>query len=335
MTDLLTIEGLRTTFRTQNGEIAAVDNVDLSVAKGRTLGIVGEFGCGKSILSLSVMRLVPPPGRIAAGRITFDGRNLLDLSPAEMRGLRGNRIAMIFQEPMTSLNPVFTVGRPDHRGDARARPLGVLGRTARPRDRGAGPCAHSRAGAALRRIPAPDVGRHAPAGDDRDGAGLRAGPADRRRTHHRAGCHRAGADPGPAARLAAGNRHGNNSDHARSWHRRRNGRRGRGDVRRPRGRTRAGRRRSSTIRSTRIRWACSAPSRRSRSNATVCWRSRAPCRRRSTCHRAAGSIRAAYSPMRRAARRIRRCGSLPNPTASPACTRPSRRWWDELHACPA
>jgi peptide/nickel transport system ATP-binding protein len=110
MTDLLTIEGLRTTFRTPNGEIAAVDGVDLSVAKGRTLGIVGESGCGKSILSLSVMRLVPPPGRIAAGRISFDGRNLLDLAPAEMRSLRGNRIAMIFQEPMTSLNPVFTVG---------------------------------------------------------------------------------------------------------------------------------------------------------------------------------------------------------------------------------
>jgi peptide/nickel transport system ATP-binding protein len=110
MTELLTIEGLRTTFRTPNGEIAAVDGVDLSVAKGRTLGIVGESGCGKSILSLSVMRLVPPPGRIAAGRISFDGRNLLDLSAAEMRGLRGNRIAMIFQEPMTSLNPVFTAG---------------------------------------------------------------------------------------------------------------------------------------------------------------------------------------------------------------------------------
>ena len=110
MTDLLTIEGLRTTFRTQNGEIAAVDGVDLSVATGRTLGIVGESGCGKSILSLSVMRLVPPPGRIAAGRISFDGRDLLELSPAEMRGVRGNRIAMIFQEPMTSLNPVFTAG---------------------------------------------------------------------------------------------------------------------------------------------------------------------------------------------------------------------------------
>ena len=110
MTDLLTIEGLRTTFRTPNGEIAAVDGVDLAVARGRTLGIVGESGCGKSILSLSIMRLVPPPGRIAAGRINFDGRDLATLSPAEMRDIRGNRIAMIFQEPMTSLNPVFTVG---------------------------------------------------------------------------------------------------------------------------------------------------------------------------------------------------------------------------------
>ena len=146
MTDLLTIEGLRTTFRTQNGEIAAVDGVDLSVAKGRTLGIVGESGCGKSILSLSVMRLVPPPGRIAAGRISFDGRNLLDLSPGEMRGLRGNRIAMIFQEPMTSLNPVFTAGD-------------QITEAMRAHDRAASSAAlRTRASAALARvrIPAPE-----------------------------------------------------------------------------------------------------------------------------------------------------------------------------------
>jgi peptide/nickel transport system ATP-binding protein/oligopeptide transport system ATP-binding protein len=107
---LLSIAGLRTVFRTSNGDVAAVDDVDLAVARGRTLGIVGESGCGKSVLSLSIMRLVPPPGRIAAGRIDFEGRNLLDLPVPEMRALRGNRIAMIFQEPMTSLNPVFTVG---------------------------------------------------------------------------------------------------------------------------------------------------------------------------------------------------------------------------------
>jgi peptide/nickel transport system ATP-binding protein/oligopeptide transport system ATP-binding protein len=110
MSELLSISGLRTVFRTRNGEVAAVDDVDVSVARGRTLGIVGESGCGKSVLSLSIMRLVPPPGRVDAGRIMFDGRDLLTLPMPEMRAIRGNRIAMIFQEPMTSLNPVFTAG---------------------------------------------------------------------------------------------------------------------------------------------------------------------------------------------------------------------------------
>ncbi len=107
---LLSIEGLRTVFQTHQGTVAAVDGVDLAVARGRTLGIVGESGCGKSMLSLSVMRLVPSPGRVAAGRILFDGQDLLTLPSAAMRAIRGRRIAMIFQEPMTSLNPVFTVG---------------------------------------------------------------------------------------------------------------------------------------------------------------------------------------------------------------------------------
>ncbi len=110
MSTLLQIEDLRTVFRTHMGEVAAVDGVSLSVSRGRTLGIVGESGCGKSVLSLSVMGLVPPPGRNAGGRVLFEGRDLMGLSPAAMRDIRGNRIAMIFQEPMTSLNPVFTVG---------------------------------------------------------------------------------------------------------------------------------------------------------------------------------------------------------------------------------
>ncbi len=109
MTELLAIEGLRTVFHTHQGTVAAVDGVDLAVARGRTLGIVGESGCGKSMLSLSVMRLVPAPGQVA-GRVLFDGQDLLTLPPAGMRDIRGRRIAMIFQEPMTSLNPVFTVG---------------------------------------------------------------------------------------------------------------------------------------------------------------------------------------------------------------------------------
>ncbi len=107
---LLDIRDLRTVFRTAAGEIAAVDGVSLSVAPGRTLGIVGESGCGKSVLSLSVMRLIPRPGRIAGGSILFEGRDLLQLSAAEMREVRGGAIGMIFQEPMTSLNPVHPVG---------------------------------------------------------------------------------------------------------------------------------------------------------------------------------------------------------------------------------
>ncbi len=107
---LLAIENLRTVFGTPAARVPAVDGVTLSVTRGRTLGIVGESGCGKSMLSLSVMRLVPTPGRTIAGRVLFDGQDLLTLPMPAMRAIRGARIAMIFQEPMTSLNPVFTVG---------------------------------------------------------------------------------------------------------------------------------------------------------------------------------------------------------------------------------
>ncbi|WP_027284738.1 ABC transporter ATP-binding protein [Rubritepida flocculans] len=107
---LLRVENLRTVFRTSGGEVAAVDGVSLEVPRGRTLGIVGESGCGKSVLSLSIMRLLAHPGRIASGRVLLEGRDLAALSAAEMRAVRGRDIAMIFQEPMTSLNPVHRVG---------------------------------------------------------------------------------------------------------------------------------------------------------------------------------------------------------------------------------
>jgi peptide/nickel transport system ATP-binding protein len=110
MNELLRIEGLRTVFPTPSGEFAAVAGIDLAIERGRTLAIVGESGSGKSALSLSIMRLLPPPGRIAGGAIIFDGQDLLKLSPTAMRALRGRRIAMIFQEPMTSLNPSHTIG---------------------------------------------------------------------------------------------------------------------------------------------------------------------------------------------------------------------------------
>ena len=111
MSKLLTVKNLKTYFYTEDGVVPAVDGVDFEVAAGETLGIVGESGCGKSVTSLSVMRLIPnPPGRIISGDIHFDGKDLLAMGDAEMRGIRGNDISMIFQEPMTSLNPVFTIG---------------------------------------------------------------------------------------------------------------------------------------------------------------------------------------------------------------------------------
>ena len=107
---LLSIEGLRTHFFTNDGTVRAVDGVSYTVDAGETLGLVGESGCGKSITALSIMGLLTKPGRTVAGRIMFDGRNLLELPHDEMEALRGNDIAMIFQEPMTALNPVFRVG---------------------------------------------------------------------------------------------------------------------------------------------------------------------------------------------------------------------------------
>src|SRR3989475_3416262 len=108
---LLEVKGLKTYFFTDEGVVRAVDGIDLYINKGETLGIVGESGCGKSVTALSVMRLIPqPPGRIVEGEILYNGRNLLDLPPAQMRKIRGKEISMIFQEPMTSLNPVFTCG---------------------------------------------------------------------------------------------------------------------------------------------------------------------------------------------------------------------------------
>ncbi|HBT39940.1 MAG: Oligopeptide/dipeptide ABC transporter, ATPase subunit, partial [Thermotoga sp. 50_1627] len=112
MAELLRVEDLTVKFFTSDGIVHAVDRVSFSIEEEEVLGLVGESGCGKSVTSLSVMRLLPmPPARITSGRIFFNGRNLLELSDAEMRKIRGNAISMIFQEPMTSLNPVITVGK--------------------------------------------------------------------------------------------------------------------------------------------------------------------------------------------------------------------------------
>ena len=136
---LLQIRGLRTHFFTESGVAKAVDGVDLDILPGEVLGLVGESGSGKSVTALSILRLVPdPPGRIVGGEIRFNGRDLLKLSWDDIRSVRGKDISMIFQEPMTSLNPVFTIGRqvmevilahePEvSRDKARARAIQMLG----------------------------------------------------------------------------------------------------------------------------------------------------------------------------------------------------------------
>ena len=134
---LLVVEDLKTHFYTRDGIVRAVDGVSFTVERGETLAIVGESGCGKSVTSLSILRLIAsPPGRTVGGRVLFEGRDLLGLSMTEMRAIRGDAISMIFQEPMTSLNPVLTIGRQIsevlrlHRGmnpdAARARTLEML-----------------------------------------------------------------------------------------------------------------------------------------------------------------------------------------------------------------
>lgn len=108
---ILEIKGLKTHFKTDDGWLHAVDGVDLSIDRGETVSVVGESGCGKSVTAMTVLKLVPmPPGKIVAGQILWQGRDLVPLPPEEMRKIRAKEIAIVFQEPMTSLNPVFTVG---------------------------------------------------------------------------------------------------------------------------------------------------------------------------------------------------------------------------------
>ena len=112
MAKLLEVKNLRTYFYTDEGVVRAVDDVTWDLDEGETLALVGESGCGKSVTAMSILRLIPnPPGRIVDGEILFEGEDLLQVSEATMRSIRGNRIAMVFQEPMTSLNPVLTIGQ--------------------------------------------------------------------------------------------------------------------------------------------------------------------------------------------------------------------------------
>ncbi len=137
MSALLDVRGLGVEFQTRKGVARVLESVSFSLARGQTLGIVGESGCGKSMTALAIMRLIPdPPGRITSGQVLFEEQDLLALPEARMRDVRGNRVSMIFQEPMTSLNPVYTVG--EQIAEARAPAPGAgPARGARARDRDA------------------------------------------------------------------------------------------------------------------------------------------------------------------------------------------------------
>ena len=232
---LLELTDVRTHFRTPRGLVRAVDGVSFTLDRGKSLGIVGESGSGKTILSRSIMGLLPTKGTERSGSIKFAGAEIGDKSRKQMRHVWGKEMAMIFQDPMTSLNPLMKIG------DQIAEPLKIhLGMTNADADghrqAPAARRAHPRARAPPRAVPARDVGRHAPARDDRHRHGLRPHRAVRRRAHHGARRHGAGADPRPARRAAPRPQHVARARHPRPRRGRRSHRRDRRDVRRQAGR---------------------------------------------------------------------------------------------------
>ena len=190
---LLTVDDLRVGFATEDGVVQAVDGVSVDLAAGEILAIVGESGSGKSVTAQTITGLTRATNARITGSITYRGRELNGLDDDQLRDVRGEQIAMVFQDPMCSLNPVYRVGDQitemihAHRDVSKQR-----GAVARGRVVGLG--RHPQRRAAGSQLPPRVLRRHAPAGDDRDGAGPRAGHADRRRAHHRARRHRAGPD---------------------------------------------------------------------------------------------------------------------------------------------
>ena len=230
---VLHAEGLTVEFLSHHGPVRIVSDVSFDIDAGRTLSLVGESGCGKSVSVMAMLGLLPRrQWRIAARAVSFEGLDLLDPAGRNLRAVRGRRIGMIFQEPMTSLNPTMTVGEQIAevlRYPPAARPAcRASGRRSAARSR---PDPARRR--ARRRLPLRLLRRHAPARDDRARPCLLAGAAHRRRADHRARRHRPGRDLRPPPRAPARNRHRPPPHHPRPRRRRRNGRRGGGHVCRP------------------------------------------------------------------------------------------------------
>ncbi len=198
---ILHVNNLETQFSTRKGTVRAVDGVSFAVGKGKVVGLVGESGCGKSVSALSILKLIPsPPGKIVKGEVLFDQRNLAELSYDAMCKVRGKDISMIFQEPMTSLNPVYTVG---HQVGEALRIHQDL--TSGEIQRACWKCSiWSASGSriALSRLSSPAFRRAAAARDDCHGPDLRTQTPDRRRADNGIGCDDSGADFEPDARAA-------------------------------------------------------------------------------------------------------------------------------------
>ena len=237
MAHLLEVRDLSVRFHTARGIVDAVRGVGWHLDRGETLAILGESGSGKSVSASAIMNLIDcPPGEIVSGEILFDGRDLLKASPAERRAINGRRIAMIFQDPLSHLNPVYSVGWQLEevmrvhgltRGEAEERALELMRRVGIPE-----PARRAR------QVPAPVLRRPAPAGDDRHGAGDEARHRHRRRADDRARRHRAGRGAEAARGAAGGDGHRARAHHPRPRRRRRGRRPGGGDER---GRGRRGR----------------------------------------------------------------------------------------------
>ena len=175
---LLSVEGVSVDLPTPRGNLRAVDQVDLTIGAGRTLGIVGESGCGKTMLSRAILQLLPKKAQLS-GRVMFDGQDLVRLDPERLRKLRGRSLAVVFQDPMTSLNPVLTIGT--QLIETLQEHLELDGATAKRRSvELLAAVGHSRAGATIDAISASAFRRHAAAGGDRDCAVVRTETLDRR-----------------------------------------------------------------------------------------------------------------------------------------------------------
>ena len=169
---LLEVKDLHVSFRTEDGVVKAVDGVSFTLDRGEVLGIVGESGSGKSVTAMSIMRLINDPNLIVSGEVIYKGRNVTALDDTEMYEVRGREIAMIFQDPMTSLNPVYTIGDQIMRGDPDSLTTSRRRRRERHGDRPAAQVGIPKPERRVDDYPAPVLRRHAAARDDRDGARL-------------------------------------------------------------------------------------------------------------------------------------------------------------------